>query len=208
MSEVVNLDAYTALAKQDEADNSPLSGLGSLLQPKQLPPPSPGEEVSFINQVPCPTATISIAKEKPEHRIVMFLKAQGYSNREICRMMNFSDAWVSQLVRQEWFQRRLVKELNESGRDSVEAILQGEVRDSIQTLVEIRDSPLAKNSDRATCAMNILDRVLGKPIQRNETRLEVTKNKDAEIEAIDNEIAEIERSLGGDPLKDKYAGLV
>jgi transcriptional regulator with XRE-family HTH domain len=136
-----------------------------------------------------------IRHEKPEHRIVIFLKAQGKSNREIAARTGMTEAWVSQILRQPWARARLLTEIREAGRDGVNELLKGAVADSILKVIEIRDTA-EKESDQLSAAKDILDRFLGKPTQRVEshnTNLNITPKDMSEL---DREIADIEAEIG------------
>ena len=106
-----------------------------------------------------------IHRELPVHRLICYLKAQGLSNREISSRVSKSESWISQVIRQPWAQERIVAEIREAGRDSLQGILASQAEDSVWTLVEIRDDVKAKNADRAQCANSLLDRLLGRPNQ-------------------------------------------
>ena len=49
---------------------------------------------------------LAIMHEKPEHRLLLWMKAQGASNREIAYQSGYTEAWLSQLFRQPWAQSR------------------------------------------------------------------------------------------------------
>lgn len=140
-----------------------------------------------------------ILKEKPEHRIVIYLKAQGLSNKEIARRIGYQESWVAQILRQPWARARLVKEIGEQGRDAIASLLQGTVEDSLFTLIDIRDSKDAKAADRVAAANSLLDRFLGKPTQRVETKTEELGRVE-DVAKLESEITllekEIERHVG------------
>lgn len=111
---------------------------------------------------------LAINHEKPEHRIVFYLKAQGKSYTEIAKVTDYTISHLSQLCRQPWAQKRIMEEIRSNGGDAVRAVLEGEVINSLQTLVEVRDSS-DKDSNRVAAANSLLDRHLGKPIAKIET---------------------------------------
>lgn len=138
--------------------------------------------------------TAAIIHEKPEHRLIVYLKAQGHSNKEIADRTGYTQAWISQLTRQPWFRLRLVQELKEAGVDAIESVLKSTALDSVFTLVDLRDDNSAPKAVRAACANSLLDRFRGKPVQtvqHEEKRLPKT----SEISAIDNELAELDSQL-------------
>ncbi len=137
---------------------------------------------------------LAILDEKPEHRLIVYLKAQGHSNKEIADRTGYTQPWISQLTRQPWFRLRLVQELKEAGQDAIDAVLKSSALDSVFTLIDLRDDNAAPKAVRAACANSILDRFRGKPVQtvqHEEKRLPKT----SEISAIDHELAELDSQL-------------
>lgn len=110
-----------------------------------------------------------IKSEKPEHRIIIFLKAQGLSNVEIAERTGNSGPWVGQVLRQPWARQRLLEELDSLGRDAARELLAGQCVDSILTAVDLRDNPKTPAGVRLAAANSLLDRHLGKPVQHVES---------------------------------------
>lgn len=134
-----------------------------------------------------------ILHEKPEHRIVILLKAQGMSNKAIAERTDFTPFYVSQILRQPWARQRLMAEISDAGRDPIHELFRGELANSVHTLIELRDDPQQLGSTRAACARDIIQQVLGKPVQRSEN-LNTNVNLDrGDVEALDRELAELER---------------
>lgn len=125
-----------------------------------------GDEFSF-HQTENPNLTV--INEKPEHMLICMLKMQGKTNNQIAEHMQYTPAWVSQIVRQPWFKDRLFQLMKEAGVDIIQQTLQMEVLPNIETLVDIRNDPNAGARARASAAMYLLDRVMGKPTQRTES---------------------------------------
>ncbi len=136
----------------------------------------------------------AILHEKPEHRLAVYLKAQGLSDKEICKRLDYTGPWFSELKNQPWFKLRLVQELKEAGRDALSETIKAAALDSIYTLIDIRDDPTAPKAVRKASADSLLDRYLGKPIQKVETK-ETRLPTSPEISAIDNELAEVDKQL-------------
>lgn len=105
-----------------------------------------------------------IKHEKMEHRIMCFLKAQGFSNTEIAEKTGYGNVQVGQVLRQPWAAKRVIEEIQKAGRDEVEILLKGEARASVERLVMERDNA-PKASDRISAADKLLDRLYGKPNQ-------------------------------------------
>jgi hypothetical protein len=107
---------------------------------------------------------LAILHEKPHHRLILYMAARDFSNHEIAEASGFTAPWISQVLRQPWARKVLTEELNRAGRDELSGILEGAAKDSLFTLIELRDS--AENeSVRRSAADSLLDRFLGKPKQ-------------------------------------------
>lgn len=115
------------------------------------------------------TSDAAIIHEKPEHRIILWLKAQGYSAKEIEKATGFSYGHVRTIIAQPWFRERIGQIINEIGRDAVKAKLQGEVLPSIELLTSVRDNEKARHADRIAASRELLDRFLGKPTVKVES---------------------------------------
>jgi len=144
------------------------------------------------------TANFAIIHEKPEHRLIVYLKARGLSNKEVSEKTGYSPAWVSQICRQPWFRLRLVQELREAGLDRVAKLLESSALDSIFTILEIRDDPTAPKAVRRACADSLLDRFLGKPtvhVEHEASRMPSSP----ELAAVDSELQQIDKQLKDQP---------
>lgn len=160
--------------------NSPFPG--SAIEEEALK----GENALFGARMP----NFAIIHEKPEHRLVLLMKLDGYSNNEIAKKMEMTPSWVSQVTRQPWFQKRLMAALHEAGRETIGAFIQAEAENSILKLVELRDTAVSEQV-QATCARDILDRAFGKPVQRTEVKMEVKKTEER-VGEIEEELKRLE----------------
>lgn len=148
----------------------------------------PKSKEAFFNQK---EPNLGILHEKPEHRYMLWMKAQGASNREIAHQTGYTEPWLSQLFRQPWAQERLAEMLRESGKSTLDQTLmyvQSEVLNSLQKLVEVRDDPETPKPTVRNCCVDIIEQFLGKPKQKTE----VTLNKDVNIEDVDEQIKVLE----------------
>jgi len=134
---------------------------------------------------------LAILHEKPEHRTMVFLKVEGLSNSEIARITGYTDSWVSQILRQPWARKMVVDELSRAGRNAAEELIQSAVVDSILKVIDIRDTADKKETQLAA-SKELLDRGLGKAVQRVETR-SLNLNLSGDLEQTDAELARLER---------------
>jgi hypothetical protein len=137
----------------------------------------------------------AIIHEKPWHRMLVYLKAQGLSDKELAARSGHTQSWISSLCRQPWFRLRLVQELKDAGQDNIRKVLQASALDSVFTLIDIRDDSQAPKAVRRACADSLLDRYLGRPTQHitdDTTRIPSSP----ELVAIEQELSEINQQLG------------
>ena len=145
---------------------------------------------------------LAILHETSQHRIIVYLKAQGLSNKEVAEKTGLTQPWISQLCRQPWFRLKLVQELKEAGIDQISSVLKSSALDSVHTLIDLRDDPTTPKAVRRACADSLLDRYLGKAV----TKIESTEGRSVtspEIQAVENELAEVNRKLETKPKNDE-----
>jgi len=153
----------------------PHSGVESFLHNQQLP-------------------SVLIKHSKVEHRIMLYMKAQGASNREVAEALDYSDAQVSQITRQPWFMHDLKDLLETLGEDLVRTVLKGAALDSVMTLINVRDNAKTPATVQVTAANSLLDRFFGKP--KTSVDVNHTSGKQptpADQAAIDREIEQLAR---------------
>jgi hypothetical protein len=157
-------------------------------------------DLKFAGDAKAPTT--EILKERPEHRIIVYLKAQGRSNTEIAKITGYTKPWLTQVCAQPWFKLQLTALLHEKGGDMVQNFLEGQVMNTLETLVEIRDNS-DKDATRLAAANSILDRAFGKPTQHIKTEAVADPtNAQTEMSSIERELAmvkEQQRTLGMGP---------
>lgn len=124
---------------------------------------------TFFGQRP---PNLQIKQEKPEHVLIMFLKAEGKSHKEIAEQLGMSQSWVSQVTRQPWFTIRLMEFLNERGKDSFDCALKSAVLPAIEKLAELSQSSIGDEDVPASvqfqASKEICNRFFGAPVVRTE----------------------------------------
>ena len=131
-----------------------------------------------------------ILSEKPEHRLIILLKAQGHSNVEIAKLTGYTNVWIGQILRQPWAKERLVEEISKGGTEAVQTLLQGSAVDSIYRIIELRDCS-EDDGVRLRSAQDLLDRHLGKATQHVEARSTV-QHVSTEIGQLDAQLLKLE----------------
>ena len=126
-----------------------------------------------------------IQRERFEHRIICFLKAEGYSNIDIAKRTGMSAVAISNIIRQPWAQKQILDIIHDKGGDAVSALLNGAAADAVQRLIIEKDNMEARASERILAADKILDRAFGKPNQPLQYSTADTKKlSDEELETI------------------------
>lgn len=94
--------------------------------------------------------------------------AGSITTHEVAEAFGVIDETVRNLLRQDWFQEHVTKLMAEHGGRDIMALFAAETFNSLVTLVELRDGTETPKTVRRACAVDILDRALGKPLQRVE----------------------------------------
>jgi hypothetical protein len=136
-----------------------------------------------------------IEKEAPWHLSAAYMYAMGSCNREIAEAHGKSPQAVSNLFHQPFFQERVTDIMAENRRDIMD-LFRGERISSLETLVAIRDNERAPAAARVACCREILDRTLGRPVQRVEAGGEVRSDDPvAEVERLEREINRLKEEV-------------
>jgi hypothetical protein len=106
-----------------------------------------------------------LKRERPEHRIIIYLKCQGLTYREIAERIGWSAPGVGNVCKQPWAQRIILAEIGKAGRNAVEVLLNTEDLNSLAKLVQLRDDTEAPKEVQRKCANDILNRKYGMPSQ-------------------------------------------
>ena len=109
--------------------------------------------------------TYELKAERPEHRTIIFLAAQGMSITEIAQKTGWTTAMIGYVVKQPWAKELILKEIHDKGGDAVAMTLQREALPSIQKLIDIRDSEETQAETQRKAAVDLLDRIYGKCAQ-------------------------------------------
>lgn len=142
--------------------------------------PTPGQREDQYNQ--------DVQSEKPWHRLAIMLAASGHTVTEIANKLERTVCWVSILLRQPWARERLIHEINLAGRDEIETILKGAGAPALRKVIALSESAASEQVALAA-SREVLDRLLGKAVQKIETKQQVFHT---DMNALDAEIAQLE----------------
>ena len=137
-----------------------------------------------------------IEKERPEHVLMCYMLASGKKRAEIAAATGYGYAQVCQIVRQPWFRKRFLRLAKEAGQNEVQAFLQSETLNSLETLVQLRDSAATPPAVKVASVKEILDRSLGKSVQHVKTESEINITRAAEEGIVtEKELATVEAEM-------------
>jgi len=158
--------------------------------------------------------SVPIIREKFEHRVLAYMRAQGLTRKEIFIRLGgeydakgkpvsgtakYSYTHLGNIFAQPWFRRKVVELQHEAGLDQVEAAIAAELPSAVETVVEIMNDIKASHTARLSAATQLLDRGLGRPVQRVEQNntnshthvIEDARVIDRELEALDQELKQL-----------------
>ena len=101
--------------------------------------------------------------EKPYHRMMAMLSAEGHSLREIAQMTGFTTVSISNVLRQPWMQKIILEHIATQS-DQVMLSVRAECLKSVDVIKELRDTAESEPV-RLKAAQDFLDRTYGKPNQ-------------------------------------------
>lgn len=110
-----------------------------------------------------------LKSEQPHHRLMVLMRARGFSTSEIAEQLGYTPSTVSIALRQPWARQLLVDMLQGEGLAGLQQLLKAELVPSVLRLVEVRDAEESKGSEVIAASNSIIDRFLGRPTQRIET---------------------------------------
>jgi hypothetical protein len=140
-----------------------------------------------------------IVEEKPWHFAAALMFARGeVTSKEVAEAFDVSPPTVRNLLRQPWFQERVTKLMVEHGGRDIMQLFRAEGFNSLVTLVEIRDDTKVSASVRSANARDILDRALGKPIQRIEqSNVPTSSDPVSEVQRLEEANARLRNNSSG-----------
>jgi len=106
-----------------------------------------------------------LQEEKPQHRVICYLAAEGNTRNEIAEKTGFSAVQVGYVLKQPWATKRIADLIRQHGGDQVEYALKGAVLDCAQFLIRTVRDPQCDVKVRSSNAKEILDRVYGRAQQ-------------------------------------------
>lgn len=131
-----------------------------------------------------------LVHEKPEHRLVAALKAQGYAHTEIAALTGYSKVHIGTIVNQPDTRRMIFQEISKRGGDSLAALMSSDVPQAWENIVELANKAESEPV-KLSANKHILDRVLGQTVARTQTDARPLHD----LEATEREIARTEAAI-------------
>ena len=138
-----------------------------------------------------PPPAYALREEKAWHRSAAYLFATGcVSTRDVAVACDVAEATVRNLLRQDWFQERVTQLMAANGGKDIMAMFRAEQFRTLAVLLDLRDNKATPAPVKFNVCRDILDRTLGKPVQRIETE-DKTQSDDpvAEARRLEEELA-------------------
>ena len=156
MSEEVKVDGRTTSTKYDRlafdraAWNKRAGGVNAKT------------EGGLMNDLDCREV---VEHEKPVHRLMAEMAAQGFTNAEIGLHTGYTPHHVANILRQPFARQHTIKTIEKTVQQEMKEFLEAEVLPNLRVLKQERDRIDNRSSDRQSAANALLDRFLGKPVQ-------------------------------------------
>jgi hypothetical protein len=135
-----------------------------------------------------PTPVQDVMSEKPWHRVAIMLAARGCTVTEIAEKMERTVAWVSLLLRQPWARERITSEIMTEGRDELETLIKGAAPEAFRRIISLSENAEAE-AVKLAANREIIDRLLGKPVQKVEQK---NTNLNLDMAKIEEELKKLE----------------
>lgn len=127
-----------------------------------------------------------IKYERPLHRLVIYLAANGLTMKEIAAKTEQSTVAISNILRQPWARAKMIEVMKETGEENIRDLLKPAAKDALLQIIKIskNEDGLVPAAVQLAASVNVVDRFLGKPTQPITTE-EVAPEKlsDEELEA-------------------------
>jgi hypothetical protein len=109
--------------------------------------------------------------EQRWHRPAAWMAAHGASGKKIAQQFDKSEATISNLLRQSWFQHMVREEMVAAHKD-IHDLFRAELINNLEALKEIRDDRRAPSNSRVLSVKEINDQALGRPVQPIQEEIE------------------------------------
>ena len=139
---------------------------------------------AFHNAVDAPT---EIQKEKPIHRLMIFMACNGFSYEEIAKKVECAPLTVSRVLRQPWAQQMIQAEQRHAGMDEIRETFRKGAQRGYEKLLKLVDTSDTE-SVQADAAKYLVNRFYG------QCTLPITGDTKPAVEMTD---AELKASLDG-----------
>jgi hypothetical protein len=103
-------------------------------------------------------------RELPVHRLMIFMSANGWTNREIAEKVGQTEHNVSQVLRQPWARQRIVAIQREAGEGESAQLFRNGATAAYERIMKIAEHAVLE-SERLKANMYLVNRFYGQPTQ-------------------------------------------
>lgn len=126
-----------------------------------------------------------LQSERPVHRAIIFLAAEGLSYIEIAQRLGITAVCVQYVVKQPWAEKAILEEIHKNGGNAVAQVLSAQALPSVMKLIELRDNEKVQAEVQRKAANDLLDRIFGRCAQPIiHSQADVAEMSDEELQAI------------------------
>lgn len=113
----------------------------------------------------------------------------GFTQGQAATQLGYTQPWVSQICRQPFFDRLVLKEIARSGRNAVDDLIKNAAPGSVMKLLSLRDDVATPPTVQFNAAKELLNRYLGNTAQtiRHED-VDIPKDPQAAVEQLEKEL--------------------
>lgn len=147
-------------------------------RPESVPWSKPDDENLIDPFIGDTKASREIKHESARHRLCVYLKAEGHTNKEIAEKLEYQPETVNLILKQPWAKNRLQKEIRDAGQAEIKKLLSTVGMASLERLRALAESEEFKILNPKIyydANVNLVDRFLGKPNQPVTTEHKTSK---------------------------------
>ena len=133
--------------------------------------------------------------EKPEHRIMLYMRAGGLSPRQIANATGYCYASVIDLFRQPWAKKLMVELIEAKGGAIVENYLQVHAIEAAEKIIDIMRDTNVSPAIQQKSAFKLIDKVVSDKLDVIRTQTLPPAQVDQQLQVVEEQIKEIEDGI-------------
>lgn len=162
---------------------------------------------ALFNDINNPVRAHVRQRERPEHRLMICMAANGFNITEIAEKSGYSAQAVSSILREPWARARIIGMQQEVGMDELQRTIRQGASGAIARIRQRAENDQVDPGVRERADEYLANRYLGKPKEQVEhTHKPVDKLSDSELTAIIEQGLQVAGEVGEIELKVDGAG--